>query len=88
LLPDNGGTLALTSDLPLLATTSANGLLKILSDVATEYMNGTGNWSTPPNDNDNDIDYVSNVTYDTGVITFTGIGNAFNSDVDISAVNT
>lgn len=29
------------------ASTSAHGLLKKLSNVATEYMDGTGNWSTP-----------------------------------------
>jgi len=29
------------------ATTSAHGLLKKLSNVNTEYMDGTGNWSTP-----------------------------------------
>jgi hypothetical protein len=30
-----------------LATTSAAGMLKTLSNVNTEYMNGAGNWSTP-----------------------------------------
>lgn len=29
------------------ASTSAHGLLKRLSNVATEYMDGQGNWSTP-----------------------------------------
>jgi hypothetical protein len=29
------------------ASTSAHGLLKKLSNTATEYMDGTGNWSTP-----------------------------------------
>ena len=29
------------------ASTSRHGLLKKLSNVATEYMDGTGNWSTP-----------------------------------------
>ncbi len=30
------------------ASTSKHGLLKKLSNVATEYLNGQGNWSTPP----------------------------------------
>lgn len=29
------------------SSTSAHGLMKKLSNVATEYMDGTGNWSTP-----------------------------------------
>ena len=29
------------------ATTSAHGLLKKLSNTATEFMNGAGNWATP-----------------------------------------
>ena len=42
-------TLAAPTDVTTLnASTSAHGLLKKLSNVSTEYMNGQGNWATPP----------------------------------------
>jgi hypothetical protein len=34
------------------ASTSAHGLLKKLSNVATEFMNGAGNWATPASSGD------------------------------------
>lgn len=37
----------ITNALPDLANITTNGLLKVLSGVATEYMDGSGNWSTP-----------------------------------------
>lgn len=41
------GALSLSNVATNNATTGRHGFLKILSNVATEYMDGTGNWSTP-----------------------------------------
>src|SRR5271157_4099757 len=52
---ESGGSDAIAIDLlaaasnntNLNASTAAHGLLKILNNTATNYMDGTGNWSTP-----------------------------------------
>lgn len=45
--PDSDATLTTTDITTNNATTSKHGFLKKLSNSATEYMDGTGNWSTP-----------------------------------------
>ncbi len=45
-LPEAGLTLA--DNTTANATTAAHGFLKKLSNTATDYMDGTGAWSTPP----------------------------------------
>lgn len=44
------------------ATTGRHGYLKKLSNVATEYMDGTGNWSVPPGGGTGTVTSVSVVT--------------------------
>jgi len=59
---------------------------KIIYDTGSntvKYYNGTSWISLTANTNDNDIDYVSNVTFSGGNLSFTGVGNAFNSSVTI-----
>lgn len=52
--PDNVTTLN--------ATTARPGLLKTLSNVPTEYMSGTGEWSTPAGGSGTGIDYPGSST--------------------------
>lgn len=51
-----------------------------------KLASGFPSWGT--DNNDNDIDYVSAVSYSGGNLTFTATGNGFAGDVDISGVNT
>lgn len=44
------------------ASTTKHGLLLKLSNVATEYMNGQGAWSTPPDTNTGLLNIVEDVT--------------------------
>ena len=48
------------------ATTSKHGLLKKLSNVSTEYMNGVGNWATPPDTGE--VNTMSNLTGTAGAV--------------------
>lgn len=64
---DNG-----TDDIPV-ATTLRTGLLPILSNTVTEYLDGTGNWSTPSAgsiDNLNDVDTASDPPSNNDVLTW------------------
>jgi hypothetical protein len=47
-LPALDAVAAPTDITTLNSSTSAHGLLKKLSNVSTEFMNGVGNWATPP----------------------------------------
>lgn len=49
------------------ASTSKHGLLKKLSNVATEYMDGTGNWSVPAGGGSGEVNTASNVTDGSGI---------------------
>lgn len=82
---------------PILSTISGGNLLNISHSTAIgnkhipsggasgNYLgwvsSGLAAWSTPPNDNDNN--YISNVTQTAGVLDFTGVGSAYNSTVDL-----
>lgn len=46
------------------ASTSAHGFLKKLSNVATEYMDGTGAWSTPAGQSTRNLATGSHLSYD------------------------
>ena len=62
---------------------------KIIYDTGTDsikFYNGS-TWLEVSTEADaNDIDYVSNVTFASNTLTFTGVGNAFNSTVDLSTL--
>jgi len=57
------------------ASTTKHGFLKKLSNVSTEYMDGTGNWSTPPGG-------VSDVAYDSSWVGVTTVAPSKNAVYD------
>ena len=62
---------------------------KIIYDTGTDsikFYNGSAWLEVSTEADANDIDYVSNVTFASNTLTFTGVGNAFNSTVDLSAL--
>ena len=66
--------------------TTTNVESKIIYDTTTntvKYHNGVSWVSLTANTDDNDIDYISNVVFSAGNLTFTGVGNAFSSTVTI-----
>lgn len=56
------------------ATTSAHGFLKKLSNTATEFMNGVGNWATPASGGD--LVYLGAVALTGTTASVTGLGTS------------
>jgi len=54
--------------------------------TGTHFAYDGTSWQQISNAGGTGIDYVSNVTFGSDILTFTGIGNAFGSTVDISGV--
>lgn len=50
------------------ASTTKHGLLKKLSNAATDYMDGTGNWSVPPTGSGGETNTMSNLTGTAGAV--------------------
>lgn len=62
------------------ATTSAHGLLKKLSNVSTEFLNGQGNWATPAGGGQDAAKAVSGMWYSGQDPTTNGAGVAISAD--------
>lgn len=82
-------TMLSTSDITTLnASTSKHGFLKKLSNTVTEFMDGTGNWSTPAGTGSGTGDVVGPASATSGnIVTFNGATGKLVQDSGVAAVS-